>query len=76
MSISQRLQRRAITPRSVPDSASANELPAGLVTKDGSVNIAGDVVEWTYPDRAPIGGGIEDPKSPKPAPVQGPNATY
>lgn len=77
MSISQKLQRRGIspTPAKVAGDLETSFAP-GITTADGAANIAGDVVPEYMPDRAPIGGGIEDPLSPKPSPIMGPNATY
>lgn len=34
-------------------------------TQDSATNIAGNVAPWVYPPSAPIGGGIEDYRSPK-----------
>ena len=78
MSLAQKLQRRAKSVESqfAPTDASANQPAPYLSQHDSAANIAGDVVDYSYPTRAPIGGGIEDPKSPTPAPLEGPNATY
>ena len=78
MSRSQTNQRRAKSEASqrAGTDASANQPAPYITTTDSAKNIAGDVVDYYYPDRAPIGGGIEDPRSPKPEPLSGPNATY
>jgi hypothetical protein len=78
MSRSQVNQRRAkgIAGQRASTDASANQPAPYITTADSAKNIAGDVVDFYYPDRAPIGGGIEDPRSPKPQPLSGPNASY
>lgn len=78
MGRSQNQQRRAIpfSAQRAKTDASANQPAPFVTTTDSATNIAGDVVAEYQPDRAPIGGGIEDPLSPKPSPIMGPNATY
>lgn len=76
MSIAQKLQRRATAIRAARTDASANQPAENITTVDSAANIAGDVAPWVSQDRAAIGGGIEDYRSPKPAPIQGPNGSY
>ena len=70
MSISQRLQRRAIVPGPVADTISANEMPTGTTSHDPAKPLSGDNPPWTWQPTSAIGGGVEY------KPPQGPNATY